>query len=434
VVRLGPVLGASLFAWPGVAAASQVDPNDLPYAHANLTFGAALAGDGEQLAVGAPGDNEAGFNAGAVHIYTRDGEDWALRQVLRPESGAYQDFGSALALDGDTLLVGGAEPLADGGSRGVGHLYETEDGEFVPRERWVLDEDASLGYLGISVALDGDTLALGAYLAITTPTTRGGRIRVVHRAGGAWVEEADLRAEPGQLLGESLALNGEWLFAAADFGARVAVYRRDAGGEWRAQADLELPDAGSFDGAGALVSDDGALVMADGKFPRLYFYGLEDGGWRQRDTVDFDGDEHSNGYGEALAIGGGRVAYTTTRENFDPVFSDVETVHMLRREVEGWVDDGEVSLAVDDHNLREAFGGVLALAGDWLIAGAPEYGEHGWERSGRAHTFAGGGGTWTQSQVLVPDDALVEGCGCRGATVPGWCVLLLVLPRRRRKP
>jgi len=184
-----------------------------------------------------------------------------------------------------------------------------------------------------------------------------------------------------------------------------------------------------------LVSDDGVLVMADGKFPRLYFYGLEDGGWRWHDTVDFDGDEYSNGPGEELAIGGGRLAYKTTRETFDPVFINVETVHVLRREGDGWVADGEVSFEVDDHHFREAFGSVLALAGDWLIAGAPEYGEHGWERSGRAHTFAGGAGTWTPRQVLVPDDALVEGCGCRGATVPGWCVLLLlVLPRRRRKP
>ncbi len=430
MVRLGPVLGASLLAWPGVAAAD-VDAKDLPYARANLTFGAALAADGQRLAVGAPGDNEAGFDAGAVYLYSRDGDDWALRQRLRPESGAYQHFGSALALDGETLLVGGAEPLADGGSRGVGHLYEVDDGEFTPRERWVLDDSASLGYLGVSVALDGDTLALGAYFAMTTPTTRGGRIRVMHRAGGAWIEEADLRAEPGQLLGESLALDGEWLFALAEFGARVAVYRRDAG-EWRAQADLELPGADLFDGAEALVSDDGALVLADTRSPRLYFYGLEDGGWRPRDTVDFDGDEYSNGYGEALAIGGGRVGYTTTRETFDPEFSNVETVHVLRREGDGWVADGEVAFAVDDHEFREAFGGALALAGDWLIAGAPEYGEHGWERSGRAHTFTGA--DWAPRQVLVPDDPLVEGCGCRGGTAPGWCVLFVLLPRRRRKP
>jgi hypothetical protein len=419
-----------LLAWPASAAAD-VGPERFLSEHANLTFGAALAGDGSRLAVGAPGANDVGFDAGAVYVYGRDRGEWVLRQRLEPDTGPYQHFGSALALDGDTLLVAGEAPLATGGATGVAHLYEVEHGELVARERWVLDEQASLGYLGLAVAVDGDTLAFGGYLAQTTATVPGGRVRVMRRAGGQWVEEADLGG--GELLGATLAIDGDWLFVQADYGERVAIYRRDAGGVWQAQPDLELAGAEGPIEAATIVSDDGALVIADRVSPVLHFYGPGAGGWQRVDTRSYVGDMYSEGYGEALAIGDGRVAYTSTVQTYEPAFSHVDTIHVLRRDGDAWVDDGEVERDARS-DVHEAFGARLALAGGTLLAGAPEYGDPGYERSGQVHVFARDGG-WEARQILGPDDVLGgDGCGCRGGVAPGWYALLLVWPRRRRRP
>jgi len=419
-----------LLAWP---AAADVGPEASE--HVNLTFGAALAADGDRVAVGAPGDDHDGFNTGAVHIYTRDGGAWVLRQRLQPEGGPYQYFGEALALDGDRLLVAGAEPLPDGGSIGVAHLYAAGDGEFTAKGRWVLDSQASLGfYDDLAVALDGDTLAFGARLVSPTSQGPGGRVRVMRRAGGEWIEEADLIAAPDDAFGESLALHGDWLFALHEFG-QVAVYRRDADGQWRAQADLELPIADDPVTIGALRTDDGVLLVGDRFEPDVYFYGEHADGWQLRDSHSFDGEPFPNQGGQTVALGDGRVAYATRVENdMFPEYQRTETVRVLRREGDAWVADGEVARTFDSTDDREGHGSVLALADGALLVGAPEYGEVEYERSGKVDVFVRAGDAWSPEQTLGPDDVLTEdGCGCRGGVAPGWAVLLLLMFFRRRR-
>lgn len=71
-------------------------------------------GETDTLAVGAGGDPRGGLYAGAVTIYGREGERWSEQAVLTAADALMElpfplpprFFGSALALDGDLLLVG----------------------------------------------------------------------------------------------------------------------------------------------------------------------------------------------------------------------------------------------------------------------------------------------------------------------------------------
>jgi FG-GAP repeat len=80
-------------------------------------FGGAVAMDGDTLAVGAPAENlAAGDEAGVVYVYLRTGDQWALQQRLLAADGhGGVTFGASLALDGDTLLVGAPHADATGG-------------------------------------------------------------------------------------------------------------------------------------------------------------------------------------------------------------------------------------------------------------------------------------------------------------------------------
>ena len=79
-------------------------------------FGSAVAIDGDTVVVGAFGENS---NQGSVYIHKRDQggiDNWGLLQEITASDGAADNFfGTSVALDGDTLIVG-AYGAATGGA------------------------------------------------------------------------------------------------------------------------------------------------------------------------------------------------------------------------------------------------------------------------------------------------------------------------------
>jgi len=79
---------------------------------------ASLSGDGNTLAVGAPGESA---GAGAAYLLTRSGTSWAQQARLVPVVAEANDsFGGALALSSDGLWLAVGATGEDGGSGGVG--------------------------------------------------------------------------------------------------------------------------------------------------------------------------------------------------------------------------------------------------------------------------------------------------------------------------
>ena len=87
-------------------------------------FGFALAVNENWLAVGAPRDDQAAMQAGAVHLYERaEGDTFELRQtILSPVTQVEANFGTSVALSDSLLLVGcpGAEVE---GKRHLGRVF-----------------------------------------------------------------------------------------------------------------------------------------------------------------------------------------------------------------------------------------------------------------------------------------------------------------------
>ena len=154
-------------------------------------FGYSVAISGDTLAVGTPYEDsnatgvndedgqsdDNAFDSGAVYVFTRTGDTWTQQAYIKASNtGAGDNFGYSVALSGDTLAVGGPGEASnatgvndpDGQLNGdaafSGAVYVfTRTGDIWTQQAYIkasnTDENDLFGY---SVALSGDTLAVGA--------------------------------------------------------------------------------------------------------------------------------------------------------------------------------------------------------------------------------------------------------------------------------
>ena len=130
----------------------------------NVRFGAAVAMSGDTLAAGAPGASVNGQDsAGAVDVFTRSGSAWSQQaQLTASDAFRTDEFGTAVALDGDRLLAGA--PFHDGTNDDEGRVYAFARSGSVWTEQQRLAAPSPDGedHFGTAVALDGSDAIGGA--------------------------------------------------------------------------------------------------------------------------------------------------------------------------------------------------------------------------------------------------------------------------------
>jgi hypothetical protein len=187
------------------------------YSEARDAFGQAVSMSGDTLAIGAPWESSsatgvdpepadnAANNSGAVYVFERDGATFRQAAFLKASNtDADDEFGSHLALDGDTLAVSAALEGTRGGDGTTSNELAPESGAVYVFERsagvwaqtaYLKPTDPANGYyFGLGLALLGDTLVVGSMG--DSQYTRTGAIYVYRRsASGFRLEER--REAPG---------------------------------------------------------------------------------------------------------------------------------------------------------------------------------------------------------------------------------------------
>jgi hypothetical protein len=186
------------------------------------------------------------------------GEWLEVHKIVAADPG-HDHFGEVMALDGDRLAVGVPDDNSPLG--GAGSVYLFERNKSGP-EGWgqvaklTASDAQSAWFLGVSVALDGDTVAAGASGA---DDFAGAAYIFDRQADGQWAQTAKLPRPPDPdtvTFGNSVAIEGDTLFVGSEMdnekgvlAGAVWVYERHAAGppQWRLVAKLTAesptPDA-----------------------------------------------------------------------------------------------------------------------------------------------------------------------------------------------
>ncbi|HUU95957.1 MAG TPA: hypothetical protein VM487_09455 [Phycisphaerae bacterium] len=188
--------------------------SDNDYAQDHFGFSVALSGD--TLVVGAPSDDYGSYDrCGAAYIfcYEFDGDYWTWVQKAKLRAqwpGSNDSLGHDVDIDGDTVLVG----APDDGASGAAHIFEKPPNGWTDMnetQRLSVLGDGNAERLGMSVAIDGDTLIVGDNYAEDFGTL-GGAAHTFQYDGSSWGGHVKVLASDGsqgQEFGNSVALDGD---------------------------------------------------------------------------------------------------------------------------------------------------------------------------------------------------------------------------------
>ena len=134
----------------------EADPADTPFG-----FGySAVSISGDTIAVGHRSGNEW---SGSVYVFVRDGSVWVLEAKLIPSDPWTNDlFGKVVSISGDHVLVGVPQDDDLGIHSGSAYLYSRGPDGWQEIAKLIAGEGAMLDEFGSAVAIDGDRIVIGA--------------------------------------------------------------------------------------------------------------------------------------------------------------------------------------------------------------------------------------------------------------------------------
>ena len=287
-------------------------------------FAGAVSIDGTVAVVGASGDDDGGSGAGAAYVFRFNGTDWVQEQKLTAsDAAAFDEYGIAVGVSGDSIVVGAPRnDLPVGNNAGAAYVYVFNGATWDEQQRLLATGGALGDRFGHSVAIDGDTVLVGA-INDDDVAANSGSGYVFTRTGTTWTEQDKLTVAiptgTNPQLGHSAALEGDvavlgaWQDAPAGmFSVGAAYVFRRTGTTWSQEQKLTASDAANFRWFGQSVSISGNTIAVGafgdqaaglGESGGAYFFTF-DATWTEQDNVNASDAAANDRFGWSIALDG----------------------------------------------------------------------------------------------------------------------------------
>jgi hypothetical protein len=281
-------------------------------------FGYSVALAGDTAVIGAPQDDDGGEDAGAAYVFTRAAGEWTQQaKLVATDAAAGDKFGNGVALAGDTAIVG-APFVADTGGA---YAFTRSGTSWTEQAKLLAPAAASGDQAGRAVALSGDTAVVGAWQADPTALSNAGAGHVFVRTGDTWSHQATLTAPDAassDYLGYSVAVDGDSIVLGAnqqdsngDSAGAAHVFLR-TGDTWTHQAKLLAADGAPADEFGVSVALAGSVALVGafkdgdngGVSGSAYTFTRDGDAWQQSAKLLADDGAVADYFGVSVVLAG----------------------------------------------------------------------------------------------------------------------------------
>lgn len=186
-------------------------------------FGIAVAVSGDTAVVGAPQEAGAAIPLqGAAYVFTRVGGTWTEQAKLVPSDGSAADrFGQAVAVSGDTVVVGSFwHDVGVNVDQGAAYVFTRSGGTWTEQAKLTASDGAATDQFARSVAVSGDAVVAGAQSDDVDGKDGQGSAYLFTRSEGIWSEQArliDPEGAAGDTFGVSVGMSGDTVVIGAGF-------------------------------------------------------------------------------------------------------------------------------------------------------------------------------------------------------------------------
>lgn len=335
-------------------------------------FGSAVAIDGDTLVVGAPNEDSgssgvngnqsdnSGNDVGTVYVFVRSGGIWTQQAYLKASNPDDLDtFGTSVAISGNTIVVGaqGEDSNATGvngnqsddsvAQAGAAYVF-VRSGTTWTQQAYLKPSTTGFNNFGNTVAIDGDTIAIGAEgedsastgingSEVGTGAPSSGAVYVFTRSGTTWSQQAYIKSsnsQSGDQFGNSVALSHDTLAvgavgedsAATGIGGNqgdnsasgsgaVYVFTR-SGNTWSQQAYVKASNsAANSSFGGSLSLDSNTLAVGTDNASTAYVFTRSGGVWTQEALLQGANTENGDQFGISVAVHGDTLAVGASGED-----------------------------------------------------------------------------------------------------------------------
>lgn len=239
----------------------------------NSGWSVSLSGNGNTLAIGAPGNNTNGSSSGSVRVYQNISDNWIQigSDINGEAANENSGWNVSLSGDGSILAIGVPNNNGNGTDSGAVRIYQNVSGNWI-KVGANIDGKTAGDTNGFSVSLSED----GSVLAIGAPNNDGngtdsGAVRVYQNVLGNWIQiGTDINGEAsGENSGWSVSLSGDGnTLAIGAIGntkngtnsGSARVYQNVSGSWTQIGSNIDGKAADDFNGISVSLSNDGSIL------------------------------------------------------------------------------------------------------------------------------------------------------------------------------
>lgn len=361
-------------------------------------FGTAVAVDGDTAVIAAPFSDDDGNSSGSAYIFIRNGGVWSQQQKLTAsDAGAADSFGIAVAISGDTAVIGAHRDDDNGSDSGAAYVFIRSGTTWSQQQKLAASDGALNDLFGFSVAVSGDTVVISAHLDDDAGNNSGSAY-VFTRSGTTWSQQAKLTAGDAAAndnFGRSVRVDGDTAVIGVDgdddngnASGSAYIFIRN-GTTWNQQAKLTASDGAEFDSFGWSVALSGDTVIisairdADNgsSSGSAYIFTRSGTTWSQQAKLTASDGAENDRFGESVASSGDTVIISARDDDNG---NDSGSAYIFTRSGTTWSQ--QAKLTADDSTAGDLFGWSVAVSGETAVIGAPSDDDNG-SNSGSAYVF-----------------------------------------------